>query len=190
MTFPSKKQQVAAVMKFLDSERNEGRDLEDIATDIVNGYLEAITPPSAPLPLREGMLLKTPLDNKVYRVAWMGGDRVWVIGETGGYGWLGPVGSDSWIYCEEFRPKRRIQVDGKGKMVEMTDEEIAEAWSNEDWSIGDQVSWRQRQYLYEIIATGPQSVLMRNVKTGQLSVDSNRNLAKYFKRETPGGSEW
>jgi hypothetical protein len=190
MALPSKKQQIAAVMRYLDADENEGKDLEEVATSIVNGYLAAISPAQAPLPLREGMLLKTPLSNKVYRVVWLNEGLVWVVGETGGYGWLGPEGEEFWSFCEEYRPKTRVQVDGKNKMVEMTDEQIAEAWSNPDHQVGDQVSWRQRQYIYEIIATAPQSVLMRNVKTGALSVDSNNNIAKYFKREVKGAAEW
>lgn len=186
MTLPSKKQQVTAVAKFLDSDRNEGRSLEEIATDIVNGYLDALTPPSPPPPLREGMLLKTILGNKVHRVAWIGGEEVWVVPETGSYGWLGSLDNDLWSMIEEYRPRKRID----GKMVEMTDEMIAEAWSNPDWSVGDQVSQRQREFRYEIIATGPQCVLLRNVKTGGLTADSNGNMSKYYRREPKGGEEW
>lgn len=179
-------------MRFLDADQNEGKDLEEIATQIVEGYLEALTP-SAPLnPMRLGMLIKSPVDAKVRRVAYLDDAEgvVWIIGETASFGWLGSLDEPVWDFCEEFKPKRRITIDGKGKMVEMTDEEIAEAWSNPDHSVGDQVSWRQRQYVYEIIATGPQCVLMRNVKTLKLSVDSNANLKKYYKKEVKGAAEW
>lgn len=178
-------------MRFLDADQNEGKSLEEIATQIVEGYLEAITLPAPALPLREGMLIKHVADGgKVRRVAWMQGDLVWLVTDTGGYGWLGTPSGETLKHCEEYRPKRRITIDGKGKMVEMSDEEIAEVWSNPDHSVGDQVSWRQRQYVYEIVATGPQCVLMRNVKTGQLSVDSNSNLKKYYKKEVKGAAEW
>lgn len=190
MGLPSKKQQVAAVAKFLDSDRNEGRSLEEIATDVVEGFWDAITPPSPPPPLREGMLLKTILSNKAHRVAWIGGESVWVVPEAGGYGWLGSLDDDLWSMSEEYRPKRRVEVDGKGKMVEMTDDEIAEAWSNPDWSVGDQVSQHQREFKFEVIAVGPQCVLLRNVESGALCADSNANLKKYYKREIKGGDEW
>src|SRR5512139_1204481 len=186
MGLPSKKQQVAAVARFLDSDRNEGRSLEEIATDIVEGFWEAVTPSPPPLVLREGMLLKSMLSNKAYRVAWLRGDDLWVIGEAGGYGWLGETSDDFWLYCEEYKPKRRID----GKMVEMTDEMIAEAWSNPDWQVGQQVSQHQREFKYEVIATGPASVLLRNIKTGQLQVDSSANLGKYYKRESRLGDDW
>lgn len=172
--------------KFLDSDRNEGRSLNEIATDIVEGYLEALTPPPPPLNLRTGMLIKTVLGNKAHRVAWIGGEEVWVVPEAGGHGWLGSIRTRFWTCCEEYRPKKRID----GKMVEMTDEMIDEAWSNPDWSVGDQVSQRQRQFTFEVIATGPQCVLLRDLKTGKLTADSNNNLAKYYRREVKGGNEW
>lgn len=195
MALPSKKQQVAAVMKFLDSERNEGRSLEEIATDIVDGYLEALVKDlkKPATPLRSGMLIKSPLDAKVRRVAWLDDQRgeVWIVTETSSYGWIGPLLPATWEYFEEFRPKRRVEVDGKGKMVEMSDEDIAEAWSNPNWKAGDQFSQHQREFRFEVIATGPQCVLMRNLKTDQLQADSNACLEKYYKREMKGlDSEW
>ena len=187
---PSRKQQIEAVAKFLDLDKNEDRSLLEIATDIVDGYLDALTPDKPALPLREGMLLKSPVTNKVYRVAYMDDEVIWAAGDTAGYGWLGDVSEKFWGMCEEYRPKRRIQVDGKNKMVEMTDEEIDEEWANEGWKVGDQVSQRQRQFIFEIIATGPQCVLMRDVKTGSLVSDSNRNLEAYYRKEVKGAAEW
>lgn len=186
MPLPSKKQQVAAVAKFLDSDRNEGRSLDEIASDIVEGYLDAITPPSLPPTLRVGMLIKTLVSNKAHRVAWISGEEVWIVPETGNYGWLGELENDLWRYSEEYRPKRRID----GKMVEMTDEMIEEAWSNPDWKVGDQVSQRQREFKFEVIATGPACVLLRNLKSGAYTADSNANMSKYYKRELKGGSAW
>ena len=194
MAPPSKNQQVAEVMRFLDSDRNEGRDLKDIATEIVDGFhemlLSAVKKPATPL--RLGMLIKAPWDGKVRRIAWLDDEAgvVWVVNETSSYGWLGHISPPVWDYCEEFRPKRRVEVDGKGKMLEMTDEEIEEAWSNPDYRVGDQVSQHQREHTYEVIATGPACALMRNSKTGGLQVDSNKNLGQYYKKELKGGSEW
>lgn len=202
MGLPSKKQQVAAVMKFLDSERNEGRSLEEIATDIVDGYLEALVKDlkKPATPLRSGMLLKSPLDAKVRRVAWLDDQRgeVWIVGETSSYGWLGPLLPATWEYFEEFRPSKMVETEeigpnGKPKKtrVEMSDEDIAEAWSNPAWKVGDQFSQHQREFRFEVIAAGPQCVLMRNLKTGQLQADSNTCLEKYYKREAKGlDSEW
>lgn len=197
MTLPSKKQQIAAVAKFLDSDRNEGRSLEEIATDVVEGFWDAVTPPAPALPLREGMLLKTILGNKVHRVAWIGGEEVWVVPEAGNYGWLSYISEAFWATSEEYHPSKMVETDeltatGKSKKtrVEMTDEEIDEAWSNPDWKVGDQVSQRQRQFLFEVIATGPQCVLLRDLKTGELTADSNANLKKYYRREVKGGNEW
>lgn len=190
MSLPSRKQQITAVAKFLDSERNEGRSLEEIAGDIVDGYLEALTKnlQKPATPLRSGMLFKMPTDAKARRVAWLDDQRgrVWVVGETTSYGWLGSPQDSTWDLCEEFRPKRRVEIDGKGKMVEMTDDEVAEAWSNPKWKVGDQFSQHQREFRYEVIATGPQCVLMRDLRTDQLQADSNASLEKYYRREV----EW
>lgn len=193
MALPSKKQQVEAVAKFLDSERNEGRSLEEIATDVVDGFLKAITPPSPAIHLREGMLIKSILSAKVHRVAWIGGEvlrSVWVVPESGGYGWLGPYNHTIWQFSEEYRPKRRVEVDGKGKMLEMTDEQIAEAWDNADWKVGDLLSQHQREFKFEVIAVGPTCALLRNTESNVLTADSNGNLKKYYRRESKVDSEW
>lgn len=174
-------------MKFLDSDRNEGRSLEEIATDIVDGYHEALTAPlkKPATPLRHGMLFKGPHDTRVRRVAWLDPDAgvAWIVSETSSYGWIGALGSDVWQYWEEYRPRRRVEVDGKGKMVEMTDEEIDEAWENPDWKVGDKLSQHQRKYQFLVVATAPQCVLMYN-SYGDLTSDSNKNLEKYYQRET------
>lgn len=189
MSLPSKPQQIEAVAKLLDSDFTEGKGLEEVAKAIVNGYhdtlLSNIKKPATPL--TEGMLFKMPIDNKVRRVAWHGQGRVWVVSETDSYGWLGSDADPSWGLCEEFAPKRRIQVDGKGKMVEMTYEEIAEEWSNDTWKVGDRFSQRQRQHVFEVIATAPQCVLMRDASTGLLIADSNRGLKKYYQHERQVG---
>jgi hypothetical protein len=183
-------------MRFLDADRNEGRDLKVIATEIVNGFhdmlLGAVKKPATPL--RLGMLLKSPYDGKVRRVAWLDDQagKVWIVHETSSYGWLGPLSPPTWEYCEEFRPKRRVEIDGKGKMIEMSDSDIEEAWANQDGhKIGDQFSQNQREHVFEVVATGPLCVLMANVRTGVLNVDSNKNLIHYYKREVKGlGSGW
>jgi hypothetical protein len=172
-------------MRFLDSERNEGRSLEEIAKEIVEGFHEALSRDlkKPATPLRQGMLLKSPLTAKVWRVAWLEGEDVWLVTEQSAYGTLGFTRSQLWDKCEEFFPKRRIQVDGKGKMVEMSEEDIEEAWANPDWEVGDKLSQHQGQYHYLVIATGPNCVLMRN-SYGDLVSDSNANLAKFYRRET------
>jgi hypothetical protein len=182
------------VVKFLDSERNQERSLKEIATEIVDGYhetlLAGVKKPATPL--REGMLLKSPFDAKVRRVAWLddAAGEVWIIHETSSYGWLGPLTSPAWSFCEEHHPSKMVDTDvilpsgrPKRKSVEMTDEEIDEAWSNPDWTVGDRVSQHQREHTFEVIATGPQCVLTRHALTGVLAVDSNKNLAQYYKRE-------
>lgn len=200
MSPPSRAQQVAEVMRFLDSDRNEGRDLKVIATEIVDGYHEflmaGVKKPATPL--RLGMLLKSPYDGKVRRVAHLDDAEgvVWIVHETSSYGWLGPLLPATWEYCEEFRQSEmrdtgEIGPNGKPKRkrYELTDEETDQAWSNPDWKPGDRLSQRQREHLFEVIATGPQCVLMRQADGGLL-VDSNKNLEQYYKRESKLGSDW
>lgn len=188
MTLPSKPQQIAAVAKFLDSDLTEGKSLDEVAKSIVVGYHEALLrdlKQPAP-PMRVGMLIKTPVDGKVRRVAWMGDGRAWVVTDTTGSGFFGPERAHLWDFCEEYRPKKKID----GKMVEMTDEMIAEEWSNPDWKVGDRVSQHQREHLFEVIATGPLSVLLKGTD-GRLTADSNPNMEKYYKRETGlRSTEW
>jgi hypothetical protein len=180
-------------MEFLDSDRNEGRSLKEIATEIVDEYhailLGAVKKPATPL--RLGMLIKSPYDSKVRRVAWLDDQagKVWIVHETSSYGWLGPLFPPTWEYCEEYRPKKRVEVDGKGKMLEMTDDEIDVAWSNPDWSVGDKVSQSQRAHTFEVIAVAPACVLMRDTVSGILNVDSNKNLIHFYRREE-GEVEW
>jgi hypothetical protein len=187
LTLPSRKQQIEAVAKFLDSERNEGRSLEEIAADVVDGYHEALLKDlkKPATPLRTGMLIKSPLDAKVRRIAWISGGEAWIVTETSSYGWLGLLSDSTWEFCEEFRPKRRVEVDGKGKMVEMSDEDITEAWSNPDWKVGDRLSQHQREFKFQVIAVAPQCVLMQQ-DNGTLQADSSKCLEMYYKREV----EW
>ena len=189
MTLPTRADQIKAVARLLDSEQMEGKSLDEIAAQIVDGYLSAITPRRAPHPLRVGMLLKDALSNKVQYVAWMNGGEVWVVGETSSYGYLTSANSVYFEHCEEYKPKRRVVIDGKGKMVEMTDQEIEEAWSNPDWKLGDKLSQHQREFQFEVIATGPQCALLRR-PDGRLVADSNRNLEAYYRREGKLGGEW
>ena len=188
MTLPTRKQQIEAVAEFIDLDSNDERSLEEVAAEIVDGFhallLKDLKAPD--ITIHHGMLIKTAVAGKVHRVLLIDDHTMWVIGETTGYGWLGPTDTNFWDGCEEYRPKRRVD----GKMVEMTDEMIEEAWSNPGWSVGDQVSRHQREFLHEVIATGPKCVLLRNVRTGVLTADSNSNMEKYYKREPKGGSEW
>lgn len=191
MSLPSKPQQIAAVAKFLDSDKTEGKSLDEVAKAIVEGFHEALLKDlkKPAQPLRLGMLFKH-VDGKVRRVAWTDGVQVWLVTDNASYGWLGPLSVDSWQYAEEYRPKRRAEVDGKVKLVEMPDEDIDEAWSNPHWKVGDKVSQHQREHMYQVIATAPTCVLMASMETGQLISDSNANLEKHYRRESKVDSEW
>jgi len=180
MPLPSKADQIKAVARFLDSDKTEGRELEDIAKEIVEGYLDALTKglKKPAQPLRLGMLFKAP-DGKVRRVAWLDGDTVWVVTDSDAYGRLGKIDDNLWSHCEEYRPKKRVE----GKLLEMTDDDVAEVWDNPDWKAGDLVSQHQREHKFEVIAIGPKTVLMMNTQTGALVTDGNKYLERYYQRE-------
>lgn len=168
--------------KFLEIQSEEDL-LEDIAKRVVEGYHDLITAKMKPVPNppRLGMLFKVPMDNKVRRLIWQGkGGAAWIASETDSYGQLGDP-SNMFEWCEEFRPRRRRD----GKMVELSDEEIEQEWSNPDWKVGDVLSQHQRQYSFEVIAVSPNSALLRG-GDGRITVDSNSNLKKYYRRELKG----
>lgn len=178
---PSKAEQIKAMVQFLEIQHEDDL-LEDIAKRVVEGYHDLITAKLKPVPStpRLGMLFKVPMDNKVRRIVWWDGDRAWIVSETDSYGHLGsPTGLLQ--FAEEFRPRRRRD----GKMVELTDSDIEEEWSNPDWKVGDVLSQHQRQYSFEIIAVSPGAALLRG-GDGRLTADSNGNLKKYYKREIKG----
>jgi hypothetical protein len=185
VTLPSKPQQIAAVAKFLDSDRTEGRSLEEIAKEVVEGYHSALMKgfKTSAVPLRQGMLIKTPLSGKVHRVQWLEGEQVWLVSETSSNGWLGPVDASLWEACEEYHPTTFKVIDGKRKSVPKTEEEIAEEWSNEDYKVGERLSFGQRQKLFEVVATAPKCVLMVD-QSGKLWADDNSNLDRFYRRES------
>lgn len=193
MPLPSKTDQIKAVMKFLDSEFMESRTLDEVAKAIVEGYHNALTASLHPAPStpRPGMLFKTPVDDKVRRWVWSGEGKVWIVSETDSYGWIGPSDQSSFLeLCEEYRPGRlketgKLKPDGKPerKLTKLSDEEIEEEWSNPEWKPGDQVSQNHRQYRFTVVATAPRSVLLRGLD-GHLTVDCNKNMDLYYKRES------
>lgn len=192
MSLPSKAQQIRAVMEFIDSDRNEGRELEDIAKDLVEGYLDALVKDigKPATPLRQGMLLKVPVDNKVRRVQWTDGFDAWVVTDNATYGWLGRADADLWRYAEEFSPAVFKEVEGKRKRVQMTPEEIEQAWSNPHWRVGQKVSLGQRRLRFDILAVAPTCVLMRNQR-GVLWAESNSIMDLFYQVEIdPNNLEW
>lgn len=200
MTLPSKAKQVEAVMKFLDSDYQEGRSLEEIATAIVEGYHDALVKglKKPATPVRRGMLFKSPLDSKVRRIAYLNDatGEVWIVADTSSYGWLG-LSPALLEYSEEYVPSKMVptgEVDAEGKIkkkrVEMTPEEIEEAWSNPDFKVGDQLSQHQREFTFEIIAVAPECALLISLQSGRIYADSNQNLKQYYKREIKGAAEW
>jgi hypothetical protein len=165
MALPSRKTQIEAIAKLLDDEEREDLPLDDFAKLIVDGYhdlLQKDIKAGSP-PLHEGAMFKSPFTTKVHEIRWLGGERAWIVTADSRYGWFGPIDSPFWQYTEETRSKPFAP--------------------NEDWAVGEEVSRNQRIYQGTIIATGPKCVLIESRKTGNISVDSNDNMKKHYRRE-------
>lgn len=167
MSIPSRKQQIEAVCRWLDSEANEGRDLHDIATDVVDGFhslLKGGIKQEVPTP-HVGLAFKSPFDGKTRHIAWMSGERVWVVSSDSRFGAFWPTSSDAWSYVEESRAK------------------AGAPGNNPKWSVGDRVLRSQGMNRYEVIATGDKCVLLRDRRDWEVLPESNDNMALYYQRE-------
>jgi len=165
MALPSRKAQIDAIANLLDDPQHEELDLGDFAKMIVDGYHDLLQKDikTGTPPLHEGAMFKSPFTTKVHQIAWVGGERAWIVTADSRFGWFGPTDSPFWQYTEETRSKPFA--------------------ANVDWAVGEDVSRQQRMYRGTIIATGPKCVLMENSYTGNISVDSNDNMAKHYLRE-------
>lgn len=167
MTIPSKKAQVQAIMKYLDSDYTEGKSLEQIATAIVDGYtslmgLDIKEPALAP---HEGMAFKHPALSGVWHIAYIHEGECWIVSATTNGGGFIRQDSEFWRWAEPSKAK------------------AGEPGNNKEWKAGENVSRRQRQFVYEILATGDKCVLLKDVRTGSLQAESNSNMEKYYRRE-------
>ena len=165
MALPSRKSQIEAIAKLLDDEKYEDLPLDDFAKMIVDSYhdlLQKDIKAGSP-PLHAGAMFKSPFTTKVHEIRWVSGDRAWIVTADSRFGWFGPIDSPFWQYTEETRSKP-----------------LAE---NEEWAVGELVYRNQGLYHGSIIATGPKCVLLESRNTGNVSVDSNDNMAKHYRRE-------
>lgn len=175
MTIPSTKKQEEEVAKLLDSDATEGKPLPEVAKSIVSGYhallkSELKRPVLAP---HVGMAFKHPSISGVWHVAWSDGPKLWLVSATSRFGWFADESDVFWQYAEESTAKSGAPNN------------------NPDWSTGDRVSQSQRQSTFEVLATGDKCVLMRNVSTKLLAVESNDNMERYYRREASSKEiEW
>lgn len=166
MTLPSRKNQIEEVARLLDMDKGEDWTLDDFAKTIVDGYhdfLQAGIKNASPLPVHVGLMFKSPFTTKVHEVRWSDGENAWICTADSRFGWFGGVEDEFWKYTEETRSK---PLPG-----------------NDSWSVDDEVSRNQRLYRGRIVATGPKCVLLESRTTGNISVESNDNMEKHYKRE-------
>lgn len=164
MTIPSRKVQIEKIAALLDDPKHEELDLQEFAKMIVDAYhdlLQADIKSGTP-PLHPDSMFKSAFTTKVHQVAWTDGEKAWIVTADSRFGWFGNVDSPFWQYTEATRSKPFA--------------------ANEEWQVGEKVSRNQRLYRGTIIATGPKCVLLES-QNGNVSVDSNENMAKHYLRE-------
>jgi len=207
MVLPSREKQIERVMEILDSEEYEDLTLEEMSTQLVDGYHKAITPKKIPPPPRLGMAFVTPFDTHVHFIAWEDSIKVWLVHEKSHYGSWVNKDAGFWDYIEEKADGRRTSKKVKHPVLDpvtkeqmmdpetgepLTTEEIVpiklgprpgKPGNNPDWLVGDRVSLGQRASTYEVVATGDQCVLLTDISTGEMQADSNTNMERYYRRE-------
>jgi hypothetical protein len=170
----SKAKQVQAMQSYLDKWLDRAEETEDeistadLAKEIVEGFhtlLEDSLTSPAPLVPHVGMAFKVPWASGVQFVGHIEGNRVWIINTTSQYGSFAPVDGPLWGRVEPSKAAK----GGPG--------------NNPDYNPGDRLSRAQRRYSYEVIATGDKCVLLKDVRTGELTSDSNSNIERYYQRE-------
>lgn len=167
MALPTRAKQIQEVAKFLDSDQIEGLSLDQVATKIVDAYHDLLTAGiKKPVTnLHVGLTFKSPFTTKVHHVAWGDTEKVWIITADARYGWIGSYDDPFWRYVEESTAKAGAPNN------------------NPKWSAGQTVSQHQRQFKYEILATGDKCVLLKDVATGEIKSESNDNMEKYYRLE-------
>jgi hypothetical protein len=185
MTLPSRQKQIQEIAKFLDSDHQEGRELAEIAADIVDAFhgllLSGIKRPV--LTPHVGMAFNHPALSGVWYVAYDLGDRLWLVSSSARYGWLVRSDGDVWQYAEESKDNR------KAKEGEALKPRPGSPGNNPDWNAGDKVSQHQREFRFEVVATGDKCVLLLQ-DNGVYRVESNDNMSKYYRKEVEEKIKW
>ena len=174
MALPTRAKQIQEVARWLDSEATADKSLDQIATAIVDGYHKLLLK-ELKKPMVEphvGHAFKWPVSGKVHHVAWTDDERVWIVTADSNYGWFGPKRSGFWGYTE------------------MSTAKAGTPGNNPQWQVGDRASTHQREFKFEVVATGDKCVLLREARSGELRPESNEYMKKFYHRETGAEIEW
>jgi hypothetical protein len=165
LTLPSRKLQIEAIEKLLDDPKHEELSLNGFATMIVDGYHDLLTRDikAGSPPLHEGARFKSPFTTKVHEIRWVQGERAWIVTADSRFGWFGPLDSPFWQYTEHTTAKPLPK--------------------NDSWAEGEKVFRNQGLYHGAILRTGPKCVLLECRQTGNITVESNDNMEKHYRRE-------
>lgn len=168
MTVPSREKQIAAVSRYLDSEHTEGKSLEEVASRIVDYFLKTMVsevkhPALVP---HVGAAFKHPAMSGVWFVA-HAGEKLWIVSASSRYGSFISADSPFWNWAEASKAK------------------AGAPGNNSKWMVGDKVSRNQRQFMYEVVATGDKCVLLSPVShEASLQAEPNDNMDTYYRRES------
>lgn len=179
MAFPSRKDQITRIAKFLDADHTEGKELAEVAAVIVDAFAdmygaELKDPPLIP---HVGLAFKHPSLSGVWHVAYQEdrpNGRLWLVSATTKYGAWMVTDANFWSYATPSTAKSGAP------------------GNNKNWVVGDLVSRMQRRYTARVVATGDKCVLLASSLTGVLEAESNDNMALYYKRERTedAGEDW
>jgi hypothetical protein len=181
MALPSRAKQIEEIAKFLDSDRNEGRELEDIAADIVDAFHDLLgSGAKAPaLVPHVGIAFNHPSLSGVWYVAHETPDgRLWIISASTRYGALLTPGMAFWGYARESKDNR------KPKPGEALKPRPGSPGQNPDWRVGDTLSTGQRAYSFVVRQTGDKCVLLQDTLSDDFRVESNDSMERFYHRET------
>jgi hypothetical protein len=187
VALPSKQNQILAIAKFLDSDHTEGRELSEIAEDIVDafhGLLKSQIKRPVLTP-HVGMAFKHPSLSGVWYVAYDTGSFLWLVCASSSYGGLIPSGAPFWGDAEESTDNRKPKKNEAGEEIPLSPRPGSPG-HNPDWVVGDKVSTGQRAHVYDVVATGDKCVLLLS-DGGVIHAESNSNMKRFYHKEDTSG---
>lgn len=164
MPIPPRAKQTEWLAAQIDKGAENEESLTSFARRIVDGFHEMLTQglKDGTPPLHEGAVFKSPFTTKVHLVAWMDGEKAWVVSADCRFGSFASIDDPFWKYTEYTRSNPDL------------------LRKNEEYKVGDIVSRSQRYYHGKVIAVGNKCVLLECLQTGNIQPDSNENLKRYY----------
>lgn len=176
MPVPSKKDQIAAVVDFLDDDT--GKSLTEIATEIVQGMYKmwerGIEDP--PIELTEGRKFKVPWSSSIHTITWLGECKYMRVGEVRDCVWVTDGGTGIGSLTLKDAPFWRLAIPSTSKT-----EPKANALG---LKVGTPISHGQGLHKFTVLATTEKAALFSSVKDPlRIYADKNDIIEKFYKWE-------